>query len=87
MITNAILALLYGVMLLLTFPIRALSDVVVDASIVAAIADASVALGTLATVFPVNSVITITLLFLATELSILVWHSANWLYRKIPFLN
>ncbi len=87
MITNAILALLYQVMLLLTFPIRALPDVVVDASIVSAISDASVALGTLATVFPVNSVITITLLFLATELSILVWHSANWLYRKIPFLN
>jgi len=87
MITNAILALLYGVMLLLTLPIRVLPDVVVDAAIVTAIAEASVALGTLQTVFPVNTVITIILLFLATELSILVWHSANWLYRKIPFLN
>lgn len=87
MITNAILALLYGVMLLLTFPIRNLADVVIDPAIVTSIADASVALGTLATVFPVNTLITVTGLYLATQLSILVWHGANWLYRKIPFLN
>ena len=87
MISNAILALLHGIMLLLMFPIRNLADVVIDPAIVTSIADASVALGTLATVFPVNTVISITLLFLATELSILVWHSANWLYRKIPGLN
>jgi hypothetical protein len=87
MITNAILALLYGVMLLLTFPLRSLSDVVIDPSIVSAISDASVALGTLSTVFPVTALLTVTGLYLATELSILVWHGANWLIRKIPTVN
>jgi len=87
MIANAVLALLYAIMLLLTFPIRNLADVVIDPAIVTSIASASVAMGTLETVFPVNTVVTITGLFLATELSILVWHAANWLYRKIPGLN
>lgn len=87
MIFNAFLALLYGVLLLLTFPLRILPDVVIDPAIGDAIEAASVSLGTLATVIPVTTILAITALLIATELAILLWHGVNWLIRKIPAVN
>jgi hypothetical protein len=61
--------------------------VVIEPAVTTAITDASVALGTLSTVFPVATILAITALLIATELAILVWHGINWLIRKIPTVN
>jgi len=87
MITNVLINLLFGIALLLTLPIRVLSDVVLDANVTDAIADASVSLGTLSTVLPVAAIVAITALLITVELAILVWHGVNWIIRKIPTIN
>lgn len=87
MITNIIITLLHTVVLVLTFPIRLLDDVVLDANIVAAFSDAGEAYDILSTVFPIGTIVAVTALLVTVELAILVWHAVNWLIRKIPTVN
>ena len=87
MISNIVIQLFQFVVLVLTFPIRLLDDVVLDPNIVAAFTDASEAYDILSTVFPIPTIIAVTALLVTVELAILVWHSVNWLIRKIPTVN
>jgi len=87
MISNIVISLFQFVILVLTFPIRLLDDVVLDANIVDAFSDAGESYDILATVFPIGTIIAVTALLVTVELSILVWHSINWLIRKIPTVN
>lgn len=87
MITNVIIQLFQFVVLVLTFPIRLLDDVVLDANIVAAFSDAGESYDILSTVFPIATIVAVTALLVTVELSILVWHAINWLIRKIPTVN
>lgn len=87
MIVNAILAIVYGVTLLLTFPVRVLDDVVLDPAIAASISEASVSLDIISTVFPVATILSILALVVSVEIAILLWHGVNWLIRRIPTQN
>ncbi len=87
MISNIILALLFFVVSVLTFPIRLLDDVELDANIVAAFSDAGESYDILSTVFPIGTIVAVTALLVTVELAILVWHATNWLIRKIPSVN
>lgn len=87
MITNIIITLFRFVVFVLTFPIRLLDDVVLDANITAAFSDAGEAYDILSTVFPIGTIIAVTALLVTVELAILVWHSVNWIIRKIPTVN
>lgn len=87
MISNVVITLFQFVILVLTFPIRLLDDVVLDPNIVAAFSDAAESYDILATVFPIGTIVAVTTLLVTVELAILVWHSINWLIRKIPTVN
>jgi hypothetical protein len=87
MITNLIIALLYGVVYLITAPLRLLSDVVLSGNISAAIDSASKYLGGLNAVIPVTTLLAVFAIFLVVEIGIMTWRGINWVIRKIPSIN
>jgi hypothetical protein len=87
MITTIIINLLYLVVLLITAPLRALSDVVLNTNIANAITTASSYIGGLSAVIPIGTILGVFGVFLTVEVGILVWKGINWLIRKIPTIN
>jgi hypothetical protein len=87
MITNLLISLLYGVVYLITAPLRLLSDVSLSSNIGQAITSASTYLGGLNAVLPVTTILAIFSIFLTVEVGILLWKGINWIIRKIPTIN
>lgn len=87
MITTIILDLLYAVIWIITAPLRAFSDVVLDPNIASAITTASSYIGGLSAVVPVGTMLAVFGIFLAVEVGILFFKGINWLIRKIPTIN
>ena len=87
MITTLLLQLLYGVIWLITSPVRLFSDVVLDSNITSSIATASTYLGGLNSVLPISTLLSVFGIFLTIEVAILFWKGINWLIRKIPTIN
>jgi hypothetical protein len=87
MIITGLIYALYGVIYLITSPLRLLSDVVLDVNISNAITTASGYIGGLNAVIPVGTILAVFGIFLAVEVGILLWKGINWLIRKIPTIN
>lgn len=87
MIFTAIIYTLYGVIWLITSPLRILSDVVLDSNIANAITTSSGYIGGLNAVIPVTTILAVFGIFLVVEIGILLWKGINWIIRKIPMIN
>jgi hypothetical protein len=87
MIISILLYVLYGLIYVITSPLRLLSDVVLDTRITSAISTASGYIGGLNVVIPIPTILAIFGIFLVVEAGILVWKGINWLIHKIPTIS
>lgn len=84
MITTGILSLIYGILFILTYPIRALSDVTLDSGLGSAISGAGEYLAMINQVLPVTTLLTVFGLLLTIEGIIFTYKIIMWGIRRIP---
>jgi hypothetical protein len=87
MIIDAIIYVLYGVVYLITSPLRLLSDVTLPAQITSTITAVGSNLALLDTILPVDNLLIIMGLFLTIETGIFFYKGIMWTIKKIPFIN
>ena len=87
MITTALLNLLYGIIYVITSPIRLLSDVSLNSSFGTSIGQAGGYLHALNTLLPVDTMLDILGVSLAFELGYLTYKLIIWVLEKVPFIN
>jgi len=87
MIASIILAMLYGVVWLVSSPLRLLPNATLPSNLASAITTASTYLAAINFVFPVATFITIFGLILGIETFIILYKIINWVIRKIPTIN
>ena len=87
MITNAFINLLFGIVWLLTSPIRLLSDVTLNSNFTSALYTAGGYYHSLNTILPVDTMIVIFSISLVIELGYLIWKAINWGIKKIPMIS
>jgi hypothetical protein len=84
MITAVLLNILFGIVWVITYPLRVFDDVSLPADIASSISTANGYLFALDYVAPVSTLLTIFALFLTIEGGILTWKAINWLLRRLP---
>ena len=87
MIITGILNLLYGIIFLITSPIRLFSDVVLPSGITSGLGFASGYLSALNAILPIDTILEIFAVFLGFELAYFTWKAIMWVIRKIPTIN
>lgn len=87
MISSLILILIFGVIVLITAPLRLLADVTLSASITDAIATAGGFLGSLGQVLPVPAILSVLAIVMITEGFLFLYKTVRWVYQKVPFIN
>jgi len=87
MIVNLALTVLYFVLLVVTSPIRALSDATLPSGLSTALSDASSGLYTVGQVIPISTLLTVLAAMLAIEGTIFAYKIVRWAYRKIPGIS
>jgi hypothetical protein len=84
MITTALLYVLYGLVFVITYPIRLLPDVVMATDFTNAITTANGYISSLNTFIPVDTIVQIVVVFLAIEGSVLIYKLTMWVIKRIP---
>lgn len=87
MITSLILLLIFGVIVLITAPLRLLADVTLSSSITDSIATAGGFLGSLGQVLPVSAILSVLAIVMITEGFLFLYKTVRWVYQKVPFIN
>jgi|FrelakmetLWP11LW_1041352.scaffolds.fasta_scaffold03255_8 hypothetical protein len=84
MITTALLYALYGLIYVITLPIRNLADVVMATDFSTAITTANGYIASLNTFIPVDTIIQILVVFVGIETAVLTYKLIMWVIRRIP---
>ena len=84
MITSAFFYVIYGLVWLITLPIRNLADVAMSASFSNAVDTASGYIASFNEFIPIDTIAQILLLFLTIEGAVLTYKLIMWLIRRIP---
>lgn len=84
MITSALLYALYGLIYVITYPIRGLADVVMATDFSNAITTANGYLSSVNTFIPVDTIVQILVVFLAIETGVLTYKLIMWVIKRIP---
>jgi hypothetical protein len=79
--------MLYGVIWLITAPLRLLPNATLPDSITTAISTANTYLAAINFILPLSTFLTIFGIILTIETFILIYKLINWLIRKIPTIN
>ena len=87
MISSLILILIFGVIVLITAPLRLLDDVTLTSSITDAITTAGGFLGSLGQILPVSTILTVLAIVMITEGFLFLYKTVRWVYQKVPFIN
>jgi hypothetical protein len=87
MITNAILYFLYYFLVVITTPLRVLSDVSLSSDISAAISSLNTYISAMDFIFPVNTFLIVFGVILTLEGFIAIYKLIMWVIRKIPGVN
>jgi hypothetical protein len=87
MIGSALLHVLAAVLRFILSPLTRLGDVVVDPSIVSAIATVNSWVYTLYNFIPVESIAACIVILIVWEKWWLMYQGVRWAYQKIPFIN
>lgn len=87
MIANLIINFIIGALMVLSFPFRALPDVVLDPNVASSLATAGGYAQAVNQIFPVITLISILGLFFSVETAIGIYKVARWIYSKIPGVN
>jgi hypothetical protein len=87
MITSALLNLVYWLILLVSYPIRQLSDVALPAGVAAALSQAGAELAIINAIFPVSTLIAVILAVLGVEAGYFTYKLIRWVYKKIPGIS
>ncbi len=87
MITLGILSILYAFIWATTYPLRFLSDVVLDSGITSSITTAGEYLSIMNFVIPISTLASVIAIFLSIEGSILTYRLIMWTIKKIPGIN
>lgn len=84
MIVTGIIYLIYGLVFVITSPIRGLSDVTMSNSFATSITTANGYISSFNTIFPIDTLGTILTLFLSVEGAVLLYKLIMWLVRRVP---
>lgn len=87
MIVTVFMYLVYGVVALLTAPLRFFSDVTADSSVVAAVATAKSYISIINPFFPVDTLLIILGLYLVFEGFVFLFKIIMWVMKKIPGIS
>lgn len=87
MISSLILILIFGVIVLITAPLRLLADVTLTSSITDSILTAGGFLGSLGQILPVSTILTVLAIVMITEGFLFLYKTVRWVYQKVPFIN
>lgn len=87
MITDLLLYLLYGVILVLTAPFRLLSNVSLSSDLTATITTAGSYLKAVNSILPIDTLLAIFGIILGYEVVILTYKIIMWIIKKIPGIN
>ena len=87
MITNAILFIIYLVILTVTAPLRLLNDVSLDSNFADSIITASSYVSVFNTLLPISTLLTIFGIFITFETLYVAYKTLMWVIKKIPTLN
>jgi hypothetical protein len=87
MITDGIITLLYGAVLILTSPLRLLNDVSLSSSFNSSITTAGKYFHSLNEILPISTMIEILGISLAFELAYLTYKGIMWVIKKIPSVD
>ena len=87
MITNAILFIIYLVILTVTAPLRLLNDVSLDSNFADSIITASSYVSVFNTLLPISTLLTIFGIFITFETLYFAYKTLMWVIKKIPTLN
>lgn len=79
--------MLYGVVWLITAPLRLLPNASLSPSISEAIISANSYLSAINFVFPLSTFLIIFGIILSIETFIIIWKIVNWLIKKIPTIS
>lgn len=84
MITTALLYVIYGLVYLITLPIRNLADVVMSTDFSTAITTANGYISSLNTFLPIDTIIQILVVFVGIETAVLTYKLIMWVIKRIP---
>lgn len=84
MIVNALLYLIFGVVYLISYPLRLLPDVSFPQALYDAISTAGAYITPMNTFVPITTILTILGLVLGIEGFIFLYKSTMWVIRRIP---
>lgn len=87
MIVTIILYLLYGVIYLISAPLRLLSDVSIPAGLSSAISTGSGYLASVGTFIPVDTILQVLAAMLVVEAGVLTYRLVVWVITKIPGIS
>ena len=87
MISSLILLLLFGVLVIVTAPLRLLPDVSLPVELTDAITTAGGHISSLNQVIPITTILIVLGIVLATEGFVFLYKSIKWVYNKIPGVN
>lgn len=84
MIVSAIITLIYGIVFVVTYPLRSLTDVTMSSSFSSSITTANGYISSFNNFVPLDTIGQILTLFLAIEGAVLTYKLIMWLIRRIP---
>lgn len=84
MIFTTLINGIYGLLYLVTSPIRLLSDVTMPAGFTSAMSTASQYLSSLNVIIPVDVILTLLGIYIAIELAYLTYKLIMWLIKRFP---
>ena len=87
MIANAILFIVYLVIVTITSPLRLLDDVSIDSNFADSITTASSYLAVMNNLLPVTTLLTIFAIFVTFETLYFSYKLLMWVIKKIPTIN
>lgn len=84
MITTALLYLIYGIVWLITAPLRALADVSLSSSFASSITQGMVYASKLNHFLPIGAVLSVLGIILTFEAGVVTYKIIMWIVRRIP---
>lgn len=84
MITNALIYIIYGLLYVLTFPLRLLPDVSLPADATSAITSIGTYLANANNVIPLTTLASVLASVIAIELAIFTYKSIMWGIKRLP---
>ena len=82
-----LLYVVYGIVFAITYPLRVLSDVVLDANVANALSTTGSYLAVINQIAPMTTLLTILALVLTIEGFIFLYKIIMWIIRKIPTIS